>query len=408
MLATTFISLQGFWFALIGVLWAGFLVLEGFDFGVGMLSPLVGRDESGRRAALGTIAPVWDGNEVWLIVAGGATFAAFPNWYATLFSGFYIVLFLILIGLIVRGVAIEYRAKREQARWKAIWDLGIFAGSAIPAFFFGLVFANVIHGVPLLPTITGRASPCSGLTLPDPRVRRRSRRPLQRLRDPGRIRLAGSVRVPRRRFPDPSYRGKSEEARPFRRALPRRAGDPTRGLDPALEPGRLRLEHGQVDRRRDPGRSRRGPARPLAAARLQEPRRLRLRRHRACDRLGDRDAVRRALSARARLEHRLRHEPDRRLVELFSSHALGDDDRGADLHADRARLPGLDLLGLPRPAARGAVPRYGPEPRAGLRPEPWRRSIAGFCARRPRLGAFWRAPGCWPRSRPPPPSSGRC
>ena len=137
------------WFLLIAVLWTGYLVLEGFDFGVGMLAPLVGRDESGRRAALGTIAPVWDGNEVWLIVAGGATFAAFPNWYATLFSGFYIVLFLILVGLIVRGVAIEYRAKREGARWKALWDLGIFAGSATPAFFFGLVFANVIHGVPI-------------------------------------------------------------------------------------------------------------------------------------------------------------------------------------------------------------------------------------------------------------------
>jgi len=149
MLATTFISLQGFWFALLGVLWAGFFVLEGFDFGVGMLAPLVGRDENGRKAALGTIEPVWDGNEVWLILAGGATFAAFPNWYATLFSGFYLVLFLILVGLIVRGVAIEYRATRENARWRAIWDFGIFTGSAIPAFFFGLVFANVIHGVPI-------------------------------------------------------------------------------------------------------------------------------------------------------------------------------------------------------------------------------------------------------------------
>ena len=115
MLAATFISLQGFWFALLGVLWAGFFVLEGFDFGVGMLAPLVGRGENGRKAALGTIAPVWDGNEVWLIVAGGATLAAFPDWYATLFSGFYIVLFLILVGLIVRGVAIEYRAKRGGA-----------------------------------------------------------------------------------------------------------------------------------------------------------------------------------------------------------------------------------------------------------------------------------------------------
>jgi cytochrome d ubiquinol oxidase subunit II len=149
MLATTFISLQGFWFALLGVLWAGFFVLEGFDFGVGMLAILVGRDEAGRRAALGTIEPVWDGNEVWLIVAGGATFAAFPDWYATLFSGFYLVFFAILIGLIVRGVSIEYRAKRDDARWRQTWELGAAVGSALPAFFFGLTFANVIHGVPI-------------------------------------------------------------------------------------------------------------------------------------------------------------------------------------------------------------------------------------------------------------------
>ena len=115
----SFLSLQGFWFVVIGVLWAGYLVLEGFDFGVGILMRVVGRDAAERKAAIGTIEPVWDGNEVWLIVAGGATFAAFPDWYASLFSTYYIVFFLILIALIFRGVAIEYRAKHPNPRWRS-------------------------------------------------------------------------------------------------------------------------------------------------------------------------------------------------------------------------------------------------------------------------------------------------
>jgi cytochrome d ubiquinol oxidase subunit II len=145
----TFLSLQGFWFVVIGVLWAGYLVLEGFDFGVGMLMRLVGRNEAERKAVIGTIEPVWDGNEVWLIVAGGATFAAFPNWYATLFSGYYIVFFLILIALIFRGVAIEYRARRSEQRWRSAYEVAIMLGSAVPAFLWGLTFANIIHGVPI-------------------------------------------------------------------------------------------------------------------------------------------------------------------------------------------------------------------------------------------------------------------
>jgi cytochrome d ubiquinol oxidase subunit II len=148
-IANTFVSLQGFWFAVLGVLWAGYFVLEGFDFGVGVLMRFAGRDDSERKTVIGTIEPVWDGNEVWLIVAGGATFAAFPSWYATLFSGYYVVFFLILIGLIFRGVAIEYRAKRAEQRWKSAWEAAIMLGSAVPAFLWGLVFANVIHGVPI-------------------------------------------------------------------------------------------------------------------------------------------------------------------------------------------------------------------------------------------------------------------
>jgi cytochrome d ubiquinol oxidase subunit II len=148
-IANTFVSLRGFWFVVIGVLWAGYLVLEGFDFGVGMLMRLVGHSDAERKAVIGTIEPVWDGNEVWLIVAGGATFAAFPNWYATLFSGYYIVFFLILIALIFRGVAIEYRAKRPEQRWRSAWEAAIVLGSVVPAFLWGLTFANIIHGVPI-------------------------------------------------------------------------------------------------------------------------------------------------------------------------------------------------------------------------------------------------------------------
>ena len=106
------------WFIVIAFLWTGYFVLEGFDFGVGVLLPLIGRDEPRRRAMLATIGPVWDGNEVWLIVAAGAMFAAFPAWYATIFSGFYLPMLVILVALILRGLGLEYRGKRDDARWR--------------------------------------------------------------------------------------------------------------------------------------------------------------------------------------------------------------------------------------------------------------------------------------------------
>ncbi len=137
------------WFILIAVLWTGYFVLEGFDFGVGILLPVLGRDDVDRRVLVNTIGPVWDGNEVWLLVAGGATFAAFPEWYASLFSGFYLALFLILVALILRGVAFEYRGKIDSARWRANWDRAIFWGSAVPALLWGVAFANIVRGVPL-------------------------------------------------------------------------------------------------------------------------------------------------------------------------------------------------------------------------------------------------------------------
>ncbi|MFZ2173442.1 MAG: cytochrome d ubiquinol oxidase subunit II [Rhodococcus sp. (in: high G+C Gram-positive bacteria)] len=145
-------GLQEVWFILIGVLFTGYFVLEGFDFGVGMLMPVLGRrkDEAGdtrRRVVLNTIGPVWDGNEVWLLTAGGALFAAFPEWYATLFSGFYLPLLLILVALIVRICAIEYRGKIDDDTWRRRCDWGIVFGSWVPAVLWGVAFANIVRGV---------------------------------------------------------------------------------------------------------------------------------------------------------------------------------------------------------------------------------------------------------------------
>ena len=141
--------LHNIWFMLIAFLWIGYFVLEGFDFGLGILLPFLGRNDAERRALINAIGPVWDGNEVWVLVAGGATFAAFPNWYATLFSGFYLALFLILVALILRGVAFEYHSKRDSARWRQGWDWAIFIGSAVPALLWGVAFANIVAGVPI-------------------------------------------------------------------------------------------------------------------------------------------------------------------------------------------------------------------------------------------------------------------
>ncbi|GIJ29147.1 cytochrome c oxidase assembly protein [Micromonospora qiuiae] len=142
-------ELTTIWFLLVAVLFTGYFILEGFDFGVGMLLPVLGRDDRERRVMINTIGPVWDGNEVWLITAGGAMFAAFPEWYATLFSGFYLPLLLILLALIARGVAFEYRHKRPEPTWKRRWDNAIFYGSLIPAVLWGVAFANILRGVPL-------------------------------------------------------------------------------------------------------------------------------------------------------------------------------------------------------------------------------------------------------------------
>ncbi|MGN9791594.1 cytochrome d ubiquinol oxidase subunit II [Streptomyces sp. OZ13] len=140
-------ELHNVWFILIAVLWIGYFFLEGFDFGIGVLTKLLARDRTERRVLINTIGPVWDGNEVWLLTAGGATFAAFPEWYATLFSGFYLPLLLILVCLIVRGVAFEYRHKRAEERWQTNWEHAIFWTSLLPAFLWGVAFGNITRGV---------------------------------------------------------------------------------------------------------------------------------------------------------------------------------------------------------------------------------------------------------------------
>jgi len=142
-------NLATFWFILIAILWSGYFVLEGFDFGVGILLPFLGKDDAQRRTLINTIGPVWDGNEVWLLTAGGAMFAAFPLWYATLFSGFYLPLLLILAALIIRGVCFEFRGKVEDPSWRGAWDRALFFGSALPALLWGVAFANIVRGVPM-------------------------------------------------------------------------------------------------------------------------------------------------------------------------------------------------------------------------------------------------------------------
>src|SRR5574338_714720 len=141
--------LQTLWFTLIAIRWIGFFFLEGVDCGVGMLLPFLGRKDEERRAIINTIGPVWDGNEVWLLTAGGATFAAFPHWYATMFSGFYLALFLLLVGLIIRGISFEYRSKDSNPAWRHRFDWMIAIGSFLASFLLGTAFANLARGVPI-------------------------------------------------------------------------------------------------------------------------------------------------------------------------------------------------------------------------------------------------------------------
>ena len=156
--------LQVIWFFLIAGLWIGFFFLEGFDFGVGMLLPFLGKNDDERRAIINTIGPVWDGNEVWLITAITAMFAVFPNWYATMFSGFYLAMFLIVVGLIIRGISFEYRSKDARPSWRHRFDWMIAIGSFLNSFLFGVLFTDLLGGVPIDQNMNYIGGPFSWIT----------------------------------------------------------------------------------------------------------------------------------------------------------------------------------------------------------------------------------------------------
>ncbi len=142
-------TLGDFWFIVVAVLWVGFFILEGFDFGVGMLHSFLGRTDTERRVLINTIGPVWDGNEVWLIVAGAAIFAAFPGWYATMFSALYLAVVILLIALMVRGLTFEYQRKFDDPRWRTFWRWGMVVGSALIPFLIGVALGDLLHGLPI-------------------------------------------------------------------------------------------------------------------------------------------------------------------------------------------------------------------------------------------------------------------
>jgi len=157
--------LQNIWFFLIAALWIGFFFLEGFDFGVGMLLPFLGRNDEERRAIVNTIGPVWDANEVWLVTAITMMFAVFPNWYATMFSSFYLALLVIVVGLILRGISFEYRSKDARPGWRSRFEWMIAVGSFLASFLFGIVFTDLLGGLPIDQTMTYTGGPFSWLTL---------------------------------------------------------------------------------------------------------------------------------------------------------------------------------------------------------------------------------------------------
>src|SRR5271165_3049937 len=143
------VHLNNIWYVIVALFWVGFFVLEGFDFGVGMLHSFVGKTDVERRICINTIGPVWDGNEVWLIVAGAVIFAAFPSWYATMFSTFYLALVIVLLALMVRGVSFEYTRKSDDQRWRRAWRWGLTIGSALIPFLLGVAMGDMLYGLPI-------------------------------------------------------------------------------------------------------------------------------------------------------------------------------------------------------------------------------------------------------------------
>ena len=325
-------ALTTLWFILIAVLWIGYFVLEGFDFGVGILLPFLGRDDADRRAMIGTIGPVWDGNEVWLLTAGGATFAAFPLWYASLFSGFYLALLLILVALIVRGVSFEFRGKLETARWRKGWDQAIFWGSALPALLWGVAFANIVRGVPMnaAHVVTGNL-----LTLLNPYGL------LGGLATLTLFALHGAIFLSLRTTGD--LRAAGPEGGGAHRGRHRAGGRRV----PGGQPGGARPAGHRPDRRGGRG----GPA-GRGGGHHPGPGGLGLRGHRPDPAARGGDAVRRPVAGRAAVHHGRGVQPYRSQRVISALHADGHDLGCPALHPGGAGLPGLDLLGVPAPGRR--------------------------------------------------------
>ena len=361
-------DLNTLWFLLIGVLFTGFFVLEGFDYGVGILLPFLGKTDAERRRIINTIGPVWDGNEVWILTAGGAIFAAFPHWYATLFSGFYLALFLMLAALIVRGVAFEFRSKDENPTWRALWDWSIFFGSAIPALLWGVALANLLKGTPIDGTKTftggffdllspytllaGLATLSLFITHGAIFLNLKSGDPIRSRALAATKRVGPVATVLLLLFAVGTYYWTDVYAR--------LGVNP--GLVPLLALGAL-LSAGALIHREKMGWAftMTTPHHPLHGG----------------------DALRVAVPPGHGLEPRPGVEPHHLQRVLDSLHPEDHDHRGGDLRARRARLPGLDLLGLPSPHHRGVTPRVlipsrvraltriippGARPRRGLAP----------------------------------------
>ena len=253
-------TLVSFWFIVLVVFWTGFLVLEGFDFGVGMLHGLVGRDEQGRRVALGAIGPLWDGNEVWLIVAAAGMFAAFPGWYATMFSGFYLVFVLLLVALIARGVSFEFRDRRDSRRWRRTWAAATTGGSLLAPLLIGVALGNLLHGVPI-----GTDQEYAGIV----------GRPAQPLLVVHRGHGGAALPAPRGQLPGAQDGRRGPPAVAARRPPDRPAGRGRRARVRGLDPGHGR-QRGRAAAGRG-GRRRRGRGRRLAPR--PRPGRARLRGH---------------------------------------------------------------------------------------------------------------------------------
>ncbi len=330
-------DLTTIWFLLIAVLFTGYFILEGFDFGVGMLLPVLGRDDRERRVLINTIGPVWDGNEVWLITAGGAMFAAFPEWYATLFSGFYLPLLLILLALIVRGVAFEYRHKRPEASWKRRWDTAIVVGSLLPAMLWGVAFANILRGVPLdadheyVGGLLDLLNPYALL---------------------GGATTLGAVPHPRRGVPRPEDHRRHPRARPRARGAPGRRRRRARRRVPDLD-AEHPLQHGRrrARRRRGPrparcvspppgyaARAGRSPAPPWRSAWPWRP----------CSPRCSRTCMPSTLDAAGTLTATNAASTPYTLKIMTWVAVI--------FTPDRAGLPGLDVLGVPQAHRRGQHP----------------------------------------------------